>query len=504
MADSNIHAAIVSSVNNDIQSARKDVELIENQMIRDFTDGKIMTGRTIFEAHVRDMRKAAIKHYEGVKLKLMIYISEALNEVVEVPPLEKMRNQYSEMQDIKKRKRIAAQRGQQIADELELTDYKKYQLYRYTDRWNQNAGRECSRRVVDIVNKANGVYNSEKIRNLIIGIIVTIICTMADFSILYSFFQSSNLTVRASVITAAIVAAVLDAPPYVLGILWTRRDDQRQLGQMSDPEAAEEYFDRARRYNSLMHWSVATFFFICVGYITVRIITFLGGGDFSIALHAFLQWDFQFQDVYFSSSDLLTILTPLGTSVVAFSVGMIMQSSQVDHISSVVTMIDQELTTQKRGCEEEMISCEAEIEKLKMAMEITQGQIWSYYMGQEVKPKEDEVFRNKIIKKFQEFSVPLYRQTYEICANNIKNEAEFELGQINRGMAVYADSQIAIVSMSVSKEERELLDNIWVTENGRQQNDCTRKDIEQIENRIKTVIDRLKASMDYEQGDGVE
>lgn len=489
--NSNIHKKIAESVGKQADDAKQSVGQIVQQGIQNM--GKYKLPNVVYQDQVRGIRNTAIGIYKGIKLNLITDILQAINEAVDVTPIRKLQEQYAELQRFQKDKKIAEERQKQLSDELEKDDYKKFQIYGNPNK--TSVGDDLPEIADEDIEQAYSDYLSKRKWSFVKGILITILCTLADYTIINSFFQASNVTVTASMISAVIVSAVLDAPPYIIGVLWTTRDEKRQFWRLRSREDSAGVADEIKRYNIMMILSAIAFIVICIIYIAVRLITFFGGGDFNVAFHALLERQFMFQNTNFSSADLLTILTPLGTSVVAFSVGMLVNSSYVEYVRSAIALINKGLELKQADYREKVISYETELEILRRNMAVSKDEVWIFYMGHTQRPKEDEIFRSQVIRIFQEVNVSLYRQTYENCCDWLRSEAELELDHINREMAVYAAEPTSIISMPVSDKERELLDHIWVTKNGQKQHSETIGDIQNIENQVKKVTDRLQARM---------
>ena len=493
--NSNVQRAIASELNSKLEDVKKELDKTAQNAIDNIKTGKIPSIGPVFENYTKDIRNNALMRHKTLKDWLPGRISRAINESVEVTPILELQKRFEKVQDWEKDKKSTQEKQKQIATQLFLTDYEKFQLYGEPDRNKKKEKRTASSNsfseITAAVTKAYQNYVFQKKISYIIGIIVTLFCTAADFSIIYTFFQASNVTVILSITMSVIFAACLDAPPYILGALWTKRDDIKRLWYLQNDMDPTGHSSEVKRYNIIMTLAVIIFFVLFALYFAVRLITFFGGGDFNYALHAFLNGNLTFENSVFTSADLLTILTPLGTSVVAFAVGMMVFSSYTDYVKKAVVLINNGLEAEKEKCQEKIISYDTECKKINNDIDRIKDQIWTYYIGQEPMPESDNEFRQKASAAFQKFNVSLYRQTYETCSSQIRDAAELCVSEISRNFALFTKGPNMVMSMPFSDEEEKILDSIWVTKDGKEQNTGTANDIAGIERQIRNVTARL-------------
>lgn len=487
----NIHQKIDLELTKQLKEMKSDQEKDIQMMIDGFNRGSLPTEGEACKMQIRSVRTKALLSFCTVKNWLVQRILWSISEFGESETIYILQNRNAELKEKQKEQKEMQQRIEYIEKEKELSDHEKFNRYSVVKGIRRNEGEgthdnEMKRRLICNVNNVYEKFESKNNAGRWIGILVTMICTAADFSIIYSFFQTANMTMVASIRAAFVFAFILDVPPYALGILWIKRDDRKQQRQMQGGNMASEISDEEKQENILMKLVVVVFLIVFTAYLIVRVITFLGGGDFDRAFHELLTRNFKFESSQFVSADLLTTFAPLGTSVAALAVGMIRSYPYTEFVERTIAVINEGLAFEELALKEAISRCETECSNLEANIEDLKIEIWTYYKRGSSMPEDEKVFKSQIINSFYDINELDYEKTYMIGSARIRNEAELTLGNIIQALAPYIGDMNIAISMQISADEMKSLDDLWVID-GKRQGGRTNIDLENIRSKMKEV-----------------
>ena len=508
---STIHEEAVSATSSKIETTSKEVVIAIGESIAELKNGRIPSAGKAYEDHVRGLRRTALVRFSSIKSWLGPYISSNIIQQIRTSGLYKLHEIIEAVNATEaKRTKVVEERARIFNDDVPLADYEKFVLYGEPEFVKEE--KNILARIFKRKSKVNNTDNvspaptqntsaivqtyekhkRKKTMSSLAGIIVTALCAAADFSIIFAVFQSANLGVALSIATAIISAAVLDAPPYVLGYLWTQRDDSKRFWELrnepNDPGATNEM----KRYNITITVLLIVILLIFISYLMLRIILFFGGGNFDLAFHSILDGNFRFEGTTFNGADLLSTFVPIGTSVVAFAIGMLLFSSHTDYVKNAITIIKKELNDRIKRCEETIVDCDEKHKNLNAEIPALKREIWTFYMGPtKAFPPDDVTFREQVSVSFQKLNLALYKQTYTACSLLLRDHAVAMLQNINYKLTPYAADQATVVSMLISTEENTFLDDFWVKSSGGAtslQHEITANDLQAIEKHVKQLL----------------
>lgn len=481
-----IHNSIILRITDSMAIISKEYESDINDVIEDLTGGRVPSAGQACINHIRSVRANVLKHYQPIKTEIFNNISDAIiseNKTHVLTTLQELTEKINE-QDANIAK--AQEDKRRIIHDIEsLSDYQMFMLYGESDE--QGVRKESKIRTIDDVIQTQKKYIFKRNWGFIIGTVIAILCAGMDYSIIYSVFLSSNLSLGVAILTAIISAAILDLPPYILGIVWTKRDDVRRTWELRNEgnEIGKEI--ELRKYKITIMLLFLAILLIFGAYMLLRIFLFLGGGDFNLALHLLIKKDFEFENIIFNSSDLISTFVPVGTSVMAFAIGMLTSTSYTDYIKKTVLVIKNGLQEHVNNLDKTIVECNEKRKNLIGELEISKQESWTYYFGNALFPKEDVVFRQKISNAYQQLNLQVYRQTYKECSILLRHGAERALEQINAVLVKYVANQGDITSMTLSKTEENILDEFWVVSDNNFQRKTTSNHIKAIEDLISEL-----------------
>ncbi|MCL2164889.1 MAG: hypothetical protein FWH55_10985 [Oscillospiraceae bacterium] len=513
---STIHNDVVSTAIQKIDATSEEVEGIISKSVEGLVNGRIPSAGKAYEDHVRNIRRNALVRYSSTKAWLCTHILGTVIQQIRTSGLYRLHETIEAVNatDATRTKAID-ERARIYNDEEPLADFEKFVLFgepefdslkenilvrtlkrlkRKNNEPSNNNAAATSKQKSSAITQTYEKYSSKKNMSLLAGIIVTFLCAAADFSIIYAVFQSANLGIGLSAVTAIISAAVLDAPLYVLGYLWTKRDDSRRLWKLRNESNDSGAANEMKRYSITIKALFSVILLIFIAYLVLRILLFLGGGNFNLALHTILDGEFKFTSTDFNAADLLSTFVPLGTSAVAFAVGMLLFSSHTDLVKNTITIIKKELKERIKKCDETIVDCDEKQKNLREEIPALKREIWTFYLGNKSFPLDDVTFREQVSISFQKLNLSLYVQTYTTCSLLLRDKAVAMLQNINSSLAPYAADQAAIASMQISADEESVLDDFWVKSVGgsvKPQHTATINDIKLIEDQVTQLMKTL-------------
>lgn len=490
------HDEVVIELTRKLNDTSRKIEQMIDNFIEKVEQGKVPSAGQIYLTNIRNLRINALMQYQSIKTEIYRIVSGSMTQETKMDKLDELEKLIENRNVFDTKKEKAKQDMKSLKKDMALPEYKKFQLYGEKYRKNKHKGKindnedtqnGCSKDT----GRAHKDYIFERNRNLAIGVIATILCMVFDFSIIYAVFLESNMGEVLSLSISIISVGVLDAPPYILGTLWTKKGDKKRHWELwrdkNDPGLDIEL----KLYNITIGTLLIAIVIIFGAYLSLRVFLFLGGGDFNLALHSLLNKNFTFESIAFNSSDLLSTVVPLGTSTVAFAIGVLCSSSYTDYVQRTIVIINKNLELQIMECEKVIVDSEEKRKNISNEIISLKRRIWSFYIGNTSLPKDEGDFCKKVFIAFQKLNLQSYRQTYEECCILLRNRAIEMIQHINEVMVIYTTDQTEITSMKNSVEENALLDDIWVISDKNTQHELTLEHTSAIEKYIKQLEQRL-------------
>ena len=496
-----IHDSIILDLNKKIDE--KITEFTESiiDKKRDCEDGMIPNGTAAFESFLRSIRKLALSQFIGTKMWLGTHVLSSIIQQVRTSGIYKLHEEKQALSQVKAEMNIALEERQRIIEEDEdLSNYEKYLIFGNSEYIDSSLPQETSANDSEIKNEVshNVEMNHRKYilktrRSIVLGIIITAICIAIDLSLIYALFVSANYSTGLAMIIAVISAAMLDAPPYVFGYIWTKNDDDKSLmelqGNSNSPEAKR--INKGNRVLLIVMLFVIMIAFLA--YLSVRILSFMGGGDFDLAFHAILEKDWSIiKKVVFSGADFLSTIVPLATSVVALAVGKVLYASKTDYYKETVAIINKKINDRIKKFTERIIGYNKQINDLNDSIMSLKGEIWTFYYGKKPFVQDENTFSQEVSIAFQKLNLSLYNQTYCDCCLLLRKRAETFLETVNNDFAQYAADQANVITMTLSNNEINILDDFWVPNKGEPQHKITESHLEAIKEKVEELLKELE------------
>lgn len=468
--------------------AKIDIDIRKGQ--KNFEDKEILKGGPACIAYFRNLRNRALGYFLPIKQEIYNNLLNSLIRESDTHGLDKLQGLLEDLNSQEARKRKASQERARIKSELKsLSQYDKFMLY--GDLNTKRKGQDndyCNDPLRRAVLQAQKDYEAKSKSDTFLGIVISLIFAAMDFNIIYNVFLSSNMSLNSALISAFLSAIMLDIPPYVLGNLLQRKNDRKRLwvlrGKLSGKSAEVDL----KPYVIGSRLLVAAIILFFLMYLALRVILFFGGGDFDLALHFLLSWEFDFTMVEFNSSDFISTLFPIVTSAVAFVFGLTRYTPFVGHIEKTVVIIDKELNAQIGLCSSEIVKCDEAKKNISLQLDKAKREIWTFYFKQKPLPKNDGEFRQKVSAEFQRINLKLYDEIYRSHCIQLRDHAEGSLKHINMELAKYVANPMEISAMELSSEEKDILDSFWVTGTSTAQHEETKRHIKKIENTIRELV----------------
>ena len=492
---STIQSRIVSDITEEIDKKTETNDRMINELVGKINEGSIPSMGQAFINHVRDIRRNTLAQYQSLKTDIYNEICNRILRENRTEGISRLQELVRESNEVTAEKAKALKDIEHIQNEdMPLSDYKKYMLFGDRKKGGPNQSQDNQTGMIEwdytAVNQAYDMYIAERNKKYIWGILVTLICIIADFSIMLSVYMSSNLSELHAYTVAIVSVAMLDMPPYFLGILWNQRGDRQRLWELrideEDSGAAitEKYLTRVGVF------LIISMFFIFLTYLVMRILLFMGGGEFDIAMHNLIEGNFKFEGIEFRSADLLSIFVPFGTSAVAFAAGILFSSSYTDFVKKEIVIINKELQSCIKRLQGLIVDYDKSLQNIDNEKLVLKREIWTLYMGEERMPQNDDEFNCRISFVFRKLNMQLYIQTYQEICILLRNRAIGALHHINEVLVIYSANQNEMTLMQNSEEEKELLDDFWVMDSFSPQHEITMRHLD----KIRGLIEELEHS----------
>lgn len=496
-----VHDKIVSELNIKINETLNTFDNVIAEKQKECEEGNVPNDGAPCESFIRNVRKKALSQFNGIKTWLATHILSTIIQQERTSGVYKLLETKEKITAAEAEKQKALEDRKRILENNNaMSDFEKYSLYGHPEvdiptksSSNRQNTLAQTKKTYPNIELAYRKYISKKKRSFILGLLVTIFCMAIDYKMIYDLFLSANSTFTSAMLSAVIIAAMLDAPPYVLGYVWTKNNDDRSLFELqgnADTSGAK----RKIRGNKILLFIMSIVILLgFILYLLVRLLSFFGGGNINLAIHAILKIDFsEINTVTFSGADLLSSFVPLSTSVMALTVGRALYSMKTDYIKESIVVIKNEINEKIKICDEKIIEKEKQIKDLEETMVTLKKEIWVFYFGREPFPPDEESFRLEVSLAFQKLNLSLYRQTYSDCCQLLRDQAIALLGTVNDQLARYATDQPSIIAMSLSSDEERCLDDFWVIPtHGATQHQTTQSHLTSIENIVNELLSKL-------------
>jgi hypothetical protein len=417
-----------------------------------------------FETFVRDARRKLLLDLVAIKDSLLEPILNDIQKRTDVDELNKLKTMCGEMHDEERCIKSNQNEISKLNDIKPKNEHEKFLHYMHQEKesfvsedYNEHIRKNHMRRAF--------------------GLGVVLLCALVDFFMLYTMFTLGNLGMRDSLMSAFIFAVVLDAPAYTLGWITTRRQEFEELTEITNETIQNESDSSNEGQNTkteetpkkkMRLFKVASLslgvllVIVLLAYIFVRVITFLGAGDFEQAFRSIFSGDFNIAQQPVNAADLLSSIVPLATSVVSLVVGLFLYSSFADFLKESAIKIDKDMSDKIKNYEMDINNIKENLIILKEEYNKEKQKIWGFYIPHH-DCVEDEVVYSGMISNaiIGTLMLDKYLETYRNCAKQIRAVAEKSLIIIKDSVVEQASDQNEIRKMMPSDDEISLLDKIW-------------------------------------------
>lgn len=283
-------------------------------------------------------------------------------------------------------------------------------------------------------------YKKKALKGTLKGIFVTIICMGFDVYVLYQMFLSGNLTENAAWGNAFLGAFMLDALPFLFGVCLAHILDKAEEKNIK------------RRYKVGASISGLFMLLIMTVYISIRILIFLGGGDFNVGIQMFLgsmEWGSSNDNI--NAPDAFSTIIPIITSVFSLIVGLHFYVSMESYYQQLF-----------EETEKQIANNDAEIKKLENALKTELTDAWTKLMPNQRLPDINEydqimVQLKSSLKKRQS---KLYRDIYEKNVKIIYIEAQNTVNRASSIISEYTALPDQVKAFQYDEKEKRALDKL--------------------------------------------
>lgn len=488
------HAAIIADVKSKINNVEGEIETDIGEAKEKLIQHRVAIEGPLCASFVARVRENALDRCRYIKADIYQTVIDTLIHEGEIRGLHALQELVEKKTVLEGEKQKADADKMQVEKNFKnLHDYDKFILYGESDEERTHKGIPTSVpvRFGNEVRKAQKSYKRKKLFGYFFGIITTLLFAVMDFSIIYSVFLTSNMDFESAFVSAFIASVALDAPLYILGVVWTTKGDQRQLKELQDELHSDGAKIELRRYNVLIAVLCIIIALFFVSYLLVRIFLFLGGGDFDLMVHFLMNGEFHFENVRFNSADLISTFVPFVTSAMAFALGLLTSTSYTKHMKKMLVIINDDLQSQIKQYEQEIAEKDGKIKDLNSEIDMKKREIWTWYFHDIPLPDNESVFRQEVATKFKELSLKRYVGTYKTCCGLLREAAEAILPRINQDLAPYVavNMQQMLNMMPISDKEKDTLDEFWIEGDETAQRETTAAQINDIKAMVQNLVE---------------
>lgn len=481
----NIQHNIVVSVSNSINET---VTIIEREVeaVADAVENHKNPNGKPFIQQIRGLRRKALLLFGTVKTEILTIVSSSVIQEARASGFFTMQEDINKIHEANAKKAKAIEGKQRIFKETQsLNDYDKFKQFDEKEH--------------EVLEKTENKYKKRSLITNVSGIVVALLCTFADILMIYPLFELANYKPSLAAFNAVIIALILDAPPYVLGKLVSKRIDTAHLWELKNENNTKAFERKMRNFHNIIGVVCVATVIMLLFYIVFRILSFLGGGDFNAAFSMILAGNFHFEtikEINFNGADFVTIIGPLATSAVSYAMGMYLSVSFAEYVKDANIVINEELKKRIKNCEETIVECDKDVKIYLENLDSLKREIWAQYIGTKKPfPTDGGEFKQEVSIAYQKLNLTQYTNTYEACCRDLRNFAVAMLDEINNKLAQYAQNSADVLSINVDSAERDMLDDFWALSNTNSnitQHAQTNKDINFIKEQLMQVANALK------------
>lgn len=267
------------------------------------------------------------------------------------------------------------------------------------------------------------------------GIILTIIFMGIDVYTLYDMFLGGNFTEDRAQIYAVLGAFMLDSLPFLFGI------SVAHIIDVSVENNRKSFYKWGRAISGIV------MFFVAALYIAIRVLIFLGGGDFNIGIQMLLgslEWGSSYDNI--NAADAFSALIPIVTSAASTIVGLIFYESGADYYKQLL-----------KETEKQKADVEAKIKNLQDGLTAEIRDIWTRLMPyRDIPPiREYDEIMNELERSFKMRQSESYQEIYKENIKIIYIEAENAINRASAMVAEYTALPDQIKAMQLDEKEEE-------------------------------------------------
>lgn len=346
----NIQHNIVVSVSNSINET---VTIIEREVeaVADAVENHKNPNGKPFIQQIRGLRRKALLLFGTVKTEILTIVSSSVIQEARASGFFTMQEDINKIHEANAKKAKAIEGKQRIFKETQsLNDYDKFKQFDEKEH--------------EVLEKTENKYKKRSLITNVSGIVVALLCTFADILMIYPLFELANYKPSLAAFNAVIIALILDAPPYVLGKLVSKRIDTAHLWELKNENNTKAFERKMRNFHNIIGVVCVATVIMLLFYIVFRILSFLGGGDFNAAFSMILAGNFHFEtikEINFNGADFVTIIGPLATSAVSYAMGMYLSVSFAEYVKDANIVINEELKKRIKNCEETIVECDKDV-----------------------------------------------------------------------------------------------------------------------------------------------
>lgn len=477
-------------LNNSIAGAKEEADRKIREEREKFETGQVLISGPGCIAYVRTIRNDVLNLYRLVKNKIFQETRSRLTREGQTHGLQALREISQKIGQQESRTEAAKQYQERLQTDIEkLSAYKKFQLYGNESRLQdiEKKGSSASPTSKAVLREHKD-YNTRRYASVVQGVGFSLLCALMDYSIINSVFLASNVSGEMAFFMAMISAIALDVPPYLLGSVWQKRNDQQRFWILCEREEDKVAQIDLRSYAIRIFMLCAVIILFFSTYLAFRVLLFLGGGNFNLAMHFLLNLEFHFEGVQFSSADWISTLVPLVTSAAAFVLGASKYESFTAHIETMGVLIDSDMKSQAQILQAMIIRYDAEEADLREQYDTKKYEVWTCYFAQNPMPVQDSEFKQQVCAEFQRRNLKTYLTTYRNCCIQLRTTAEATLENVKLELVPYVANPVDITEMGLNDIERDTLDNFWVMEEGGIQHKDTLENMQEIQDLVEELI----------------
>ena len=493
---------------NYIDNLKKSMGQLINEKKAHCKNGNIPSASEVFTEYVRLATDDILKLALAEKVAVFGEIKDSIGTAIVNPfcEIQQIDDEIQQMENEIIRFSKGADTYALIKDE---NSYNTFSLYFQDDKKNKTAKTQENNDSLPFYNEIKETAKKEsaniikKVINAIFCcVIVTLLFIGIDSALLYSPFQNSNLAdEKISLILSFITALTLDALPTSLGLLWENIKSSRKLLEIK-PINLRTKSDKKDLFHKQILFFVNLIVMIAMftAYMSARVVLLLGGGDFDTGVHIFLTKDLSeiienLKEVSFYFTDVLSIFTPVVSSLICLVWSKLISASKSDYIDSFNAKITNTIKIISAKCEEQKAVCINRKEELERTRQKKMYSLWSFYQLNGRPPERMELFAGDVTRAAYTIAINQYKGEYERFCQEARSYTEMQINALKEELAAYCEKPVEILNLPLSESEKKILDSIWNFDG--EQTENTNYNINEINRCILEIVN----SWDYESTD---